>query len=574
MQPEPALVHPPPPLSRSAAAACILAIAGSVFLAYVPAMRAGTVRFDDTDYIQNNSLLRSVQGLHDIWTSPSTYPPGLPFYPVTFTSYWLECRLWGTNPTGYHLFSIGLHAVNAVLVWLLLRRLHLPGALLAALLFAVHPVQVQSVAWLAERKNLLSALFFFLAALAWLRFARSGSRLVYAAALVMFLLSLLSKTVACTLPVVLLLWIWWRRPPPVKKYILLVMPFLCMAIPLVAFTIWRENTLLEGKTFASGLSPIERMLIVGRALWFYAGKLLLPINLVPVYPHWPVDAKAIAAYAFPLAALAALDAAWRFRRRIGRAPLVAMLFFVVNMAPTSGLVDFGYMGKSFVGDHYQYVPSLAAFAGLASLGTMLAARAGRLGRSVPPILAVAVVTGLGTLTWRQCEVYRDAETFWANVVAHNRSPTAMSALGDAYLLKKDLTRAEELLREALAQRDSASTRFRLGCVLIERRQYAAAAEQFEQALRLNRAHDRIRGMNERILMNLGFCHQALGEHGRAANAYRQALELDPSSAAARQGLLFSEDALRLQKKPALDGSPPSTGPGETTNEQHAPLPGR
>jgi len=503
-------------------------IVGSALVAYLPVVRAGYVRFDDTDYIEENQLLRTASGLARIWTSPQAYPPGVPYYPVTFSLHWAEFRLWGVDPRGYHLVSLGLHAVNAVLVWLLLYRLGVPGALLGGLLFAVHPVQVQSVAWLAERKNVLSATFYFLAALAWLRFARTGSRPWYAVSLATFLLGLLSKTVICTLPAALLLWIWWRRPARSGKYLLLLGPLVCLSVLLVAVTFWRENTLLEGKSFESGLSAVQRLLIVGRAMWFYLAKLLVPVNLIPIYPHWPVDTGAIGAYVFPLGLAVVIVAAWLLRRRIGRSPLAAILFFVIGLTPTSGLIDFGYLAKSFVGDHYQYIPSLGIFAGLAALVTRLAARLGRRAAYAGAGLAAALLLSLGVLTWRQCGVYRDAESFWSCVVAHNPSPSALSALGDVYFLKRDLPRAEELLRRALAGRDSARTRFRLGCVLIERQQLAAAAEEFERALWLNRTRDRIRGLNARLLFNLGFCYSSLGQHARAAEAYRQARELDPS----------------------------------------------
>jgi protein O-mannosyl-transferase len=544
---EQAAVQPLPPLTRAAAAAGILLLIGSVVLAYIPVMQAGYIRFDDTDYIEENHLLRTTHGLQQIWTSPQAYPPGVQFYPVTFTFHWLEYRLWGANPVGYHLVNVGLHAVNAVLVWLLLRRLHICGALFGALLFAVHPVQVQSVAWLAEGKNLLSMLFYLLTALTWLRFARTGFRPLYGVVLVAFLAALLSKAAVCTFPVALLLWIWWRRPWPWKKYVLLVVPLFCLAVVPAAVALWRENTLLEGRSFASGFSPIDRLLIAGRGLWFYVGKLLLPIKLVPIYPHWSVDAREIAQYVFPLAAVGTAVAAWLFRHRVGRAPLVVVLFFAVGLAPTSGLLDFGYMAKSFVADHYLYLPSLAVFAGLGALGGKLAGDSGRPGRYGTPVLAGMVALILGTLTWRQCGVYHDAESFWSDVVAHNPSPTALSSLGDVYLLKKDLTRAEDLLRKALAQRDSARARFRLGCVLIEREQFAAAAEQFRQGLRLNRTQDRIRGMDARLFFNLGYCCFYSGEYTRAAEAFRQASEQDPSFTAAQEWLATVENTLRNRR---------------------------
>jgi tetratricopeptide (TPR) repeat protein len=541
---EPGEGHKLPPLTRSTAVAGILLIFGSVLLAYIPAMRAGYVRFDDTDYIQENQLLRTAHGLQVIWTHPQAYPPGVPYYPVTFTLHWVEFHLWGSKPIGYHVANVALHALNASLVWLLLRRLQVPGAILAALLFAVHPVQVQSVAWLAESKNVLSMLFYLLTALAWLRFARTGSRPVYAAVTFFFVLGLLSKTSVCTLPIALLLWIWWRRPTRAGKYVLSVVPLLGLAILAVALVTWRENTLLEGKSFASGFSLVERLLIAARGIWFYIGKVLLPINLFPIYPHWTVDSHRVMPYVFVLAVAAAVSAGWLLREKIGRAPLAAILFFVVGLAPTSGLVDFGYLAKSFVGDHYLYLPSLGVLAGLAALAAKLTSSPAWLNRYGAPVVAGIVIWSLGALTWRQCGIYREAVTFWQDVVAHNPTPTALSSLGDAYLTQKDLNRAEDLLRTALTQRDSVPTRFRLACVLIERGQFSAAAEQIQRGLELNQTRDRLRGMNTRLLFNLGYCYYHNGDYDKAADSFRQAAELDPSFAAARTWQVTAEDALR------------------------------
>ena len=183
----------------------VLVLVGLTALAYRPALAAGYVRFDDTDYVQENRLLRSPAGLTQLWTQPRAYPVGVPFYPITFSLHWLEYRLWGPAPAGYHAVSVGLHALNALLVWLLVRRLRLPGAYFAALLFALHPVQVQSVAWLAERKNVLAGSFYLLAALAALRHVRRGTWGAFAATIVLFALGLLSKPIVCTLPVALLI---------------------------------------------------------------------------------------------------------------------------------------------------------------------------------------------------------------------------------------------------------------------------------------------------------------------------------------------------------------------------------
>jgi len=520
-------------------------IVAAVTAAYWPSAEGGYVRFDDTDYIEENPLLTSPTGWREIWTNPRAYPPGVPFYPVTFSLHRLEYRVWGSHPTGYHVVNLGLHALNALLVWVVLRRLGVPAAWPAALLFALHPVQAQSVAWLAERKNLLSAAFGLLAAWSWLRFVRTGVWWAYAGAAILFALGLLSKPVVCTLPLVMLLWIWWRRPPAAVKHVLWVVPLLVLAALGAAFALWGEHSLLEGVTFASGLSLPERMQIAGRAVWFYLGKLLLPTQLVPIYPHWPVDARDGLAYLPPLGVLAVVVVGFLLRRRIGRAPLVAVLCFLVTLAPTSGLLDFGYLGKSFVGDHYLYLPSIAVCAGMAAVTAKAAEGKGRSVRLAASLALAVVAIGLGLLTWRQSGVYRDAETFWSYVVERNPSATALSALGDVYLKKRDLPKAEALLRRAAAEGDHANTRFRLGCVLIEQGDYAGALAEFEEAYRLNRTRFRLRGLNGRCLFNMGVCLFSLGEDSRAAESFRQAAEVEPAlREAAAAWRRMAEDRLR------------------------------
>ncbi len=523
----------------------------AVAVAYWPSVNGGYVRFDDTDYIEENPLLTSPTGWRQIWTAPEAYPPGVPFYPVTFSLHRLEYRAWGSRPTGYHVVNIGLHAVNALLVWVVLRRLGVPAAWPAALLFALHPVHAQSVAWLAERKNVLSAAFALLAALSWLRFLRTGVWWAYAGAAMFFVLGLLSKPVVCTLPLVMLLWIWWRRPAAAVKHALWVMPLLALASLGAALAMWREHSLLEGLTFASGLSPAERVQIAGRAVWFYLGKLLFPVRLVPIYPHWPVDERNWPAYLPAFGVFALVAGGFLLRRRIGRAPLVAVFCFLVTVAPTSGLLDFGYLGKSFVGDHCLYLPSIAVFAAIAAVTAKATERKGRSARLVARAALAVAATGLGLLTWRQSGVYRDAETFWSCVVDRNPSATALSALGDVYLKKRDLPRAETLLRRAAAEGDHANTRFRLGCVLIEQGDYAGALKQFEEAYRLNKTRFRLRGLNGQCFFNMGICLFNLGDNSRAAESFRRAAEVEPAlQEAAAAWRRMAEDRLRRQGRTA------------------------
>jgi hypothetical protein len=249
------------------------------------------------------------------------------------------------QPFGYHLVNVLLHASNAVLLWLVLRPLELRGAWWAAAVFALHPVSVESVAWITERKNILSGLFYFLTGLAYFRFrplmnrepARGYDWRYYPLVFALFLCALLSKTVTCSLPAVLLLLVWWKNGRVERRDVLALTPLFILGAALALITIGMEQR--AGAVGAEwSLSLVQRCLLAGRALWFYASKLLWPRNLTFLYPHWEIDAGAPWQYVFPLAALSGLVALWSLRSRIGKGPLVAMLFFAGTLVPAKGFL--------------------------------------------------------------------------------------------------------------------------------------------------------------------------------------------------------------------------------------------
>ncbi|HOW19171.1 MAG TPA: O-GlcNAc transferase, partial [Phycisphaerae bacterium] len=340
---------------------CLPAAAGLLLLAlavYIPAMRGGFV-WDDDDYVTENRTLRSLDGLGRIWFDIRATPQ---YYPLVFTSFWLEYHLWDSRPGGYHVVNILLHGTSAVLLWLVLRRLAVPGAWFAAAVFAVHPVHVESVAWITERKNVLSGVFYLSAALVWLRFAgldcpraaEPRRRSLYAIGLFLFACALLSKSVTASLPAALLLVLWWKRGRIARGDFLPLVPFFALGAVMGLITAWveRHHVGAEGAEWA--LSAAERCLIAGRALWFYAAKLIWPVRLTFIYPRWPIDSGVWWQYLYPIAAVAAIGLLWGLRRRIGRGPLVAVLFFAITLAPALGFFDVYPMRYSFVADHFQY----------------------------------------------------------------------------------------------------------------------------------------------------------------------------------------------------------------------------
>src|SRR5688572_21356693 len=302
-------------------------------IAYLPAFRAGFI-WDDPDYVVNNATLRSLDGLRQIWFVPRATPQ---YYPLVHTSFWIEYQLWGLNPSGYHAVNVLLHALASILLWRVLKLLEVPGAWLAAGIFALHPVHVESVAWVTERKNVLSGVFYLASALAFLHFEETAEPRrrwrFYAMSLLLFVVALLSKTVTASLPAAILLVAWWKRGRVTWRDLMPLIPFFVTGVALALRTAQfeREHVGASGAEF--DFTWAERILIAGRAAWFYAWKLIAPVNLSFIYPRWTIDDRAAAQYAFPIAAIALVMTLALLRRRIGLGALVAVLFFGGTLVP-------------------------------------------------------------------------------------------------------------------------------------------------------------------------------------------------------------------------------------------------
>ncbi|HUL73738.1 MAG TPA: glycosyltransferase family 39 protein, partial [Vicinamibacterales bacterium] len=391
----------------------------ATLVAYAPAWHGGMI-WDDDAHITRLDL-RSVQGLWRIWFEVGATQQ---YYPVAHSAFWVFHRLWGDDPLGYHLVNIALHACSAGLVLVILRRLAVPGAWLAAVVFALHPVQVESVAWMTELKNTLSGALYLGACLAYLRFDAVRSRRAYALAAVLFVLALLSKTVTATLPAALLVVFWWRRGTlRWREDVWPLVPFFAIGLASGLLTAWVERTQIGAVGAAFQLTLVDRCLIAGRAFWFYLAKLAWPADLIFIYPRWHVSAAVWWQFLYPAAALALLAALWWYRTR-SRAPLAAMLFFGGTLFPALGFVNVYPFVYSFVADHFQYLACLGPIA-LAAGG--VATLAGRwrpaLAAASPPPAALAgalaLALPLGVLTWNQCRQYADAETLYRTTLARN-----------------------------------------------------------------------------------------------------------------------------------------------------------
>lgn len=387
-------------------------IAVAVFAAYLPALR-GQFLWDDDGHVTRADL-RSLGGLLRIWFEVGTTQQ---YYPVLHSAFWLEHRFWGDAPLGYHLVNLLQHAANACLFALVLRRLAVPGAWLAALLFALHPACVESVAWISEQKNTLSACFYLSAALAWLRFADDRRPQSYALATALFVLALLTKTVTASLPAALLVIAWWQRGRlDIRRDFLPLLPWFAAGAAMGLLTAHFESELIGAKGTAFELGAGARLLLAARVPWHYVASLVWPFDLSFVYPRWHVDATVWWQWLFPLATLVALSAAGWQARRGGRAWLATALLFGGTLFPVLGFVNVYPFLFSFVADHFAYLANLALFA-LAGAGVALALP--RLGRGATFGAFVAVLGGCFALTWSQAGNYRDETTLWRATLAEN-----------------------------------------------------------------------------------------------------------------------------------------------------------
>jgi Flp pilus assembly protein TadD len=505
----------------------------AILFVYHPAWSGGFL-WDDAAHVTRADL-RSWQGLWRIWFDPGATQQ---HYPAVHSAFWLQQRLWGNNPTGYHFVTLILHFGAAELVALNLRRLAVSGAYLAAAVFALHPVHVESVAWITELKNTLSAVFYLGAALAWLHFEEKRLLRTWLLAFFLFLLALCSKTVTATLPAALLLIHWWRRGRPSwRRDVVPLLPFFALGAAAGLFTIWVERRLVGAEGAGFDLSAAQRILIAGRAAWFYLGKLVWPADLVFIYPRWKVDPAALAQYLYPLAALAALVALWRLRKRFPGA-LAGALFFLGTLFPALGFFDVYPFLFSFVADHFQY---------LASIGIIALAAAGvaSLPRQLGLAVSLAVVPILALLTWKQSHLYADAETLYRATIRGN--PACWMAYNNlsGLLISRDAgDEAKSLARKALELRpDYPEAHNNLALALARRGQSDEAIFHYRRAVELSPDYAEARN-------NLGFALAARGDLDEAISQYRKALESDPGRAGIHYNLAMALVA-RGETRPAV-----------------------
>lgn len=537
----------------------------ATFIAYQPAWHGGFL-WDDycVPHGPHDLGHYTLSGLRDIWFHPTHQ-----YYPLTYTSCWLEYHIWGFNTMGYHLGNILLHSLSSVLVWVILRRLSVPGAWLAAAIFALHPVNVESVAWISERKNCLSCFFFLCSALAALKFwlpeavparveraenqpeRERSPRIVappdaaqtavaappakitvpathwkyYWLAFALFICALFSKTTTIPLPAVILLLVWWKRGRITWADIKPSLPFFAVGFAVGLITHHMEHHLgAHGKDFQ--ISFVDRCLIAGRSFWFYLGKLVWPHPVMFVYPRWRISPSPAVAWLSLLAFIPVLIVLWLARKTWGRTVFVTLAYFGGMLFLMLGFFNIYFFLYSFVSDHFQYEACMGPIALFAAALTLVFSS--QPGGAVPSLqrnsyLAVSgcILAILGTLTWKQCHMYKDVETLWATTATENpKAFLAHTDLGDIYMDQGKMDAAIEQYRISLALRMDPETCHNLGNALLETGKPEEAVVYLKKALQLN-PDDPI------ALSDFGNLYLQKGQIDLAIQYLQKALQIEP-----------------------------------------------
>jgi len=543
----------------------LIAQAGLIILAglwvFSPALR-GNWLWDDGWYVPGNPLLNSTAGLGKLWLTPGSW---VEYYPIEETVLWLQWNLWHNETLGYHLTTLSLHLANALMVWHLLAKLGLRFGWLGGLFFAIHPVQVESVAYMVELKNTLSLQPFLWAMCFWIDYESGHRPRDYLCALGLFLVAMLCKISMAPFPVVILLYSWWKRGRIGWNDLKASAPFFLAALTL------SEMTILSGiwyRPVVAHVSPdqivplggfFSRLACAGLNLSFYLWNFFWPVGLIPIYPLWSVDPPSLIQFLpWPIFGAIAYFC-WRHRGTWGRHVLFGLGFFVLMLAPFLGFIEVSYMNFTWVMDHLLYLP------GIGLIGLLMAAleqaeiratRAFRLG-GIGVIATVLIL--MACTSHLYAGAFTSDEVLWNYTLQRNPGAwparnnlgvdlkqagkttealaqyqealkirpnyaSAYNNLGDTYLAIGDLPHARENLEHALQlDPEYAEAHNNLANVLVQMNQLAEAKKHFEEAVRIFPRFALAQN-------NLGKLHMQMGEPIDAIKQYKAALAIDPEFA--------------------------------------------
>jgi protein O-mannosyl-transferase len=487
--------------------------------------------WDDDAHVTRLDL-RSLGGLWDIWFKLGATQQ---YYPLLHSLFWFEHALWGDTAFFYHIANIFFHTIASLLVVVLIRKLSIPGAWVAGFIFALHPIHVESVAWITEQKNTVSGIFYLLSAIYYLNYDCDRKSKSYFYAFLLFILALLSKTVTATLPAALLLIFWWKRGKlSIKHDLVPLLPFFIIGAIAGLFTAWVERVYIGAVGPDFMLTPLMRCLLAGHVIWFYLGKLFWPANLIFIYEHWTIDSNSLLQYSYLIGVFILLGYLYYLMHKlskngnsgiVSRAPLASFLFYSGTLFPVLGFANVYPFQFSYVADHFQYLASLGVIVPVAALSTILVDKFSGEDKNIATLSGGVVIAILGFLSWNQCSIYLNAETLYTDTL--NKNPMCWMAhnnLGAIWLNEGRVLEAKSQFEQALRIRPPyADAQSNLCSTLIRTGDYSGAVVHGIQAINL-------RPQSPENHNNLAIALAGLGRYQEAISQYKVALQLRPSYA--------------------------------------------
>lgn len=517
--------------------------------------------WDDDYLLTENAVVQSPDGLASLWLAPSTAD----YFPLTMSALWLLWKFFGPDPAGYHTVSTLLHALSALMLWNLLRLMHVRGAWIATLLFAVHPLCVESVAWISELKNTISLPLFLAAASCWVLHREKPSLATYLATLAFFTLAMLAKSSSVMFPVAILLHSWWLRNRITLRDIAASIPFFIISLLLGLVTLHFQLDRAIGDEPIPIGGPASRIAIAGTAILFYLSKIIWPHPLLPTYPQWAMNPPSAADFLPWLVLLGGFAFMWGNRKSWGRDAIMAFGFFVIMLAPVLGFIPMSFMRVGWVADHFVHIPVIGIFAWIGTGAARLVGNSTELLASLWRYTVAATAAALALTSHSYAAVWLNEDTLWTHTLEYNNdSWQAHNRLGARKFNRGDNTSALIHFREAVRLRpDLAETQNNLGSATLAQKDTKNAIRFFKEAYRLSPDIISIREnlarallldgqpaeagaiyaalvreypTNAAFLCNLGVALFRTGDRKQAISCFQKALEINPKLEDARENL--------------------------------------
>ena len=500
-----------------------------IIISYFPVFFAGFIWDDDMVVVQN-PLMQSLDGLYHIWFS--THP--IDYYPLTYTSLWIDYHVWGISATGYHIINLLLHLSNAILLMIVFKKLNIPFAGLAALLFAVHPVNVPSVAWITERKNVLCMFWFCLCVYNLLTFDERQSPKHYIIALSCFFFSLLSKSAVLMFPFVILLYHWWKNNHLTRRDILLSSPFFYISAIMGMISLWFQNNRAIGETIIRNDDFFSKIVSSIYAVGFYIQQSLIPINTSFVYPVNQDQLPLIMAIPGLLIIVVYLVYCLYDRNRAG---FVGLLYVLLMIFPVLGFVDIYFMRYALVADHWQYF-SICGVLGILMIGIdKVSQKVAFIYIQYGLVLWIAYFT---IASFQYAQQFKDEPTLWfATLSNYPECSLALNRLGSIYQTQNNQSLARYYYDQTLKYHpDNPGAHNNLGMIEESNGNLNKAKKHFLAAIQHHQMHPHIH-------FNLGRIYMKSGNFALAEKSFQTCLRLQPGHESA---LIWLASSLEYQQK--------------------------